>query len=113
MRSAKSNNGRTEWAIIDGRLKEIGPESPTFTLTAVDTMTLTVLLMSEFEGIKQAAEHELAGYSQTYDAAYARKWFAGEKQSKQLQEGATGVEVDDLEIDVSLDDLRIELPDVT
>ena len=41
---AKSNNGRTNWALVDGRLKETSPDTPTFTLTATDTMTLYQLL---------------------------------------------------------------------
>src|SRR6266566_1204825 len=94
MRVARSNNGRIEWAIIDGRLKETGPESPTFTMSAQDTLTLTILLMTEYKAIVKAAqqEHSLAtGELDKYDVMQ-QKWATRKQYNDSLQEGVEGVE---------------------
>ena len=92
MRSTKSSNGRVHWLVDQGRLKEIGPSSPMFTLTATDTLILATLLVAEYETIKLAAERELAGYSTTNDAYAAQRRLASHKSQEQYQEGATGAE---------------------
>lgn len=56
--SVKSANGRTEWALIDGRLKETAPDSFTFTLTAEDTYTLWKLLFQGKDEILMALQKE-------------------------------------------------------
>jgi hypothetical protein len=56
---AKSLNGRTEWVLDNGRLSEVGPYSPKFTLTAADTAILKNLLCMNNDEIDKAAEHEL------------------------------------------------------
>ena len=43
--STKSTDGRTEWILEEGRLKEIGPQSPAFTLRAENTFILLKLLL--------------------------------------------------------------------
>lgn len=56
--SAKSSSGRTEWQLINGRLKETGPDTYTFTLSATDTFTLLKLLRQGVNEIMYAAGRE-------------------------------------------------------
>ena len=56
--SAKSSSGRTFWQLIDGRLKETGSDSYTFTLTAEDTLTLFKLLLIGKDEILRAVQKE-------------------------------------------------------
>jgi hypothetical protein len=56
--SIKSANGRTEWLLVDGRLKEIGPDSFTFTLTTEDTYRLFSLLCNGQQDILSAHQKE-------------------------------------------------------
>ena len=100
MRTARSQSGRTEWAIIDGRLKETGPESPTFTMTAQDTLTLTILLMTEYKAIVKAAqqEHSLAtGELDKYDVMQ-QNWATRKQYNDSLQEGVEAFELEDAEL---------------
>jgi hypothetical protein len=59
--SAKSSNGRIEWILHQGRLTEIGPSSPKFTMSAIDTSILFGLLAAGSEEIIQQAKAELGG----------------------------------------------------
>jgi len=63
---AKSSNGRTNWLLIDGRLKEIGPDSPAFTLSATDTLIILKLLRQGVNEIISQANRE-AGISSSPD----------------------------------------------
>ena len=56
--SAKSSSGRTEWTLINGRLKEVGPDTYTFTLSGTDTLTLLKLLRQSVNEIMYAAGRE-------------------------------------------------------
>jgi hypothetical protein len=53
--SAKSSSGRTEWTLINGRLKEVGSDTYTFTLSATDTLILLKLLRQGVNEIIYAA----------------------------------------------------------
>jgi hypothetical protein len=59
--SAKSSNGRINWILHQGRLTEIGPSSPKFTLTATDTSILFGLLAAGSEDIVKYAKQEQGG----------------------------------------------------
>ena len=56
--SAKSSSGRTELQFINGRFKEIGQDSYTFTLSAIDTFTLLKLFRQGLNEIMYAAGRE-------------------------------------------------------
>jgi hypothetical protein len=56
--SAKSTSGRTEWVLDNGLLKEIGPSSPLFTLSAEDTFILMKLLFAGKNEIVAAVGRE-------------------------------------------------------
>ncbi len=102
MRIARSSSGRIEWAIIDGRLKETGPESPTFTMTATDTFTLATLLMTEYTNIVKAAQQEqgiASGELHPY-TAMRKKLAAKKKYEDDLAEGAEGIELSDVTFDL-------------
>ena len=58
MDAAKSSDGRTQWYVQEGRLTEVGPSSPKFTLTANDTLILARLLMESYADIQKAADRE-------------------------------------------------------
>jgi len=104
-------NGRIEWQVIDGRLKETSPDTPTFALTATDTLVLTGLLILELDTIKAAAEREQSGYSQTKDAARVREKYYEKKRQNELAEGVEGVEAEDVEITEADIQFELELPD--
>ena len=59
---AKSSNGRINWVLDKGRLTEIGPSSPKFTMSAIDTKILFGLLATGAEDIVKYAEQELTGF---------------------------------------------------
>lgn len=56
--AARSSDKRIEWSVDNGRLTEIGPSAPKFTLSATDTSILARLLMESYEDIKNAADKE-------------------------------------------------------
>jgi hypothetical protein len=56
--SAKSTSGRVEWLLIDGCLREIGPDSPAFTLSAENTFILLKLLLQGKQEILHAVQKE-------------------------------------------------------
>ena len=88
-RSTKSNSGRIEWIVQDGRLKEISPESFTFTLTATDTLILAGLLIVELDNIKAAAEREqslVSGEKHPLDVMHER-YIEKKKYEDSLAEG--------------------------
>jgi hypothetical protein len=83
--SAKSSSGRTEWQLIDGRLKETGPDSFTFTLTATDTFELLKLLFKGKNEVLQALQKERASENKEKIAVD----FEGELQEHGTKSGAT------------------------
>ncbi len=56
--STKSTDGRTEWILEEGRLKEIGPQSPAFTLRAENTFILLKLLLQGKNDVLCAVQQE-------------------------------------------------------
>jgi len=58
--SARSSNGRTDWILVDGRLREVGPESPSFTLSVEDTFLLYKLFAQAQNDILDAVKRERA-----------------------------------------------------
>ena len=98
--SAKSNSGRTEWILKDGRLQEIGPDTYTFTLTATDTFTLLKLLRQGVNEIIYAAGKEKSIHTSD-DAVLVD----GEGEPKEQGSHATS----SVQIDQGLKDKRLFL----
>jgi hypothetical protein len=59
--SAKSSNGRINWILHQGRLTEIGPSFPKFTMSAIDTSIWFGLLAAGSEDIVKYAKAEQGG----------------------------------------------------
>jgi hypothetical protein len=59
MHAARSGDGRTEWYVDKGRLSEVSPSSPKFTLSAIDTHRLLELLTQCSAEIEEAYLAEL------------------------------------------------------
>ena len=52
MRFAQNTSGRVLWSVMSGRLREEGPESFSFTMTATDTYVLLGLLLDSKDEIE-------------------------------------------------------------
>jgi hypothetical protein len=96
MRFAQNSSGRVLWSVMNGRLREEGPESFSFTMTATDTSILLGLLLDSQEEIEKAYQWEqdhkqVAPLEGTYQAVRSQRSHDQIALQAQMEHDATTV----------------------